>query len=108
MIKSLSGWVLAPAYDLLNVSIVNPDDEEELALTLAGKKRKLKREHFEQFAEGLGLTNKQVSGVFRRMAKNKPKAIDWIDRSFLSDNMKIAYKQLLEERYKQLGLKKQN
>ena len=27
-------WTLAPAYDLLNVAIVNPDDAEELALTL--------------------------------------------------------------------------
>ena len=40
MINSPSGWVLAPAYDLLNVAIVNPDDTEELALTLEGKKKK--------------------------------------------------------------------
>lgn len=39
LIKAAYGWTLAPAYDLLNVSIVNPDDQEELALTLAGKKK---------------------------------------------------------------------
>ena len=33
------GWGLAPAYDLLNVAIILPEDTEELALTLAGKKR---------------------------------------------------------------------
>lgn len=41
MIESPSGWILAPAYDLLNVAIVNPDDTEELALTIEGKKKKL-------------------------------------------------------------------
>ncbi len=105
MIKSPSGWVLAPAYDLLNVSIVNPDDEEELALTLVGKKKKLKREHFEQLGIGLGLTEKQIQRVFKRMVKNKSEAASWIDRSFLSDDMKMAYKEVLDAKYKHLGLK---
>lgn len=104
MIESTSGWVLSPAYDLLNVSIVNPDDAEELALSLAGKKRKLTRDNFIQFGKGLGLTDKQVEGVFKRMKKSNPKAKNWIDRSFLSEEMKIAYHQLTDDRYKQLGL----
>jgi serine/threonine-protein kinase HipA len=104
MIKSTSGWTLSPAYDLLNVSIVNPDDDEELALPLFGKKKKLKREHFLEFAKGLGLTEKQIDGTFNRMIKNKPKALKWINRSFLSKSMKKAYVDLLEARYKQLGL----
>ena len=104
MIEGPSGWILSPAYDLLNVAIIFPDDPEELALTLVGKKKKLKREHFEQLGNGLGLTPKQIKGSFNRLLKNKSKAIDWIDKSFLSENMKIAYKDLLEEKYKQLGL----
>src|SRR5690606_22335207 len=88
MIESSSGWVLSPAYDLLNVAIVFPEDTEELALTLVGKKKKLKREHFEQLAEGLGLTPKQVKGAFDRMIRNKSKALNWINRSFLSNEMK--------------------
>ncbi|TNE74832.1 type II toxin-antitoxin system HipA family toxin [bacterium] len=104
MIESTSGWVLAPAYDLLNVSIILPSDTEELALTLAGKKKKLKREHFEQWGERLGLTPKQVKGSFNRMIKNKHQALHWIKRSFLSPEMKIAYLKLLDERYAQLGL----
>ncbi|MGV3539738.1 MAG: hypothetical protein ACO1OQ_08005 [Rufibacter sp.] len=55
--------VLAPAYDLLNVAIVFPEDREELVLTLEGKKKKLKREHFERFGKGLELTGKQIQGV---------------------------------------------
>ena len=36
------GVNLSPAYDLLNVNLVNPQDDEELALTLNGKKKKIK------------------------------------------------------------------
>ena len=104
MIESPSGWVLSPAYDLLNVAIVFPEDTEELALTLSGKKNKLKQEQFEQLGKGLNLTNKQIEGAFKRMLKSLPKAMDWIHRSFLSDDMKTAYKEILEKRYKQIRL----
>lgn len=102
MIESSSGWVLAPAYDLLNASIVNPDDTEELALTLVGKKRNLKKEHFEKLGEVLKLTGKQINGAFKRILKNKSVALGWIDKSFLSDEMKIAYKEVIKKRYEQL------
>lgn len=104
MIEHPSGWVLSPAYDLLNVAIVFPEDTEELALTLAGKKKKFKREHFEHLGEEMNLTPKQIKGSFNRMVKNKTKALDLIEQSFLSDNMKTAYKKFFEERFKQLGL----
>ncbi len=99
MIKATSGWLLAPAYDLLNVAIVNTDDQEELALTLEGKKSKLKRAHFESLGKGLGLTSKQINGVFNRFYKKKSDAFKWVNTSFLSDDMKEKYKALLHERY---------
>jgi len=102
MIKSPLGWILAPAYDLLNVRIANPEDKEELALTLGGKKKKLTRAYFERFGEGLGLNPKQIQGVFKRFAKNKEKSIYWINNSFLSNRMKEAYLEILEERYQRL------
>ena len=104
MIEGSSAWMLAPAYDLLNVAIVNPEDNEELALTLEGKRRSLNREHFERFGHGLGLNEKQVRSVFKRMIKNRPKAEALIGRSFLSDTMKKKYLHLLETRYRQLDL----
>ncbi|HED38655.1 MAG TPA: type II toxin-antitoxin system HipA family toxin [Ignavibacteria bacterium] len=104
MIKSVSGWTLSPAYDLLNVAIVLPDDTEELALTLAGKKKKLKRQHFEQLGDVLGLNNKQIARTFKRFLVNKPKAMRWIEKSFLSTDMKVAYKELIEKRYRQIEL----
>lgn len=40
------GMTLSPAYDLVNTTLVNPADEEEMALTLNGKKKKLKKQDF--------------------------------------------------------------
>jgi serine/threonine-protein kinase HipA len=104
MIEKGTGWELAPAYDLLNVSIVLPEDKEELALTLSAKKRKFKRKHFEEYGYGLGLNKKQVEGVFKRMSKNRPKAIELIERSFLSKIMQAKYLELLDERFNRLDL----
>jgi serine/threonine-protein kinase HipA len=63
MIDTGGIWSLAPAYDLLNVTIVNPEDTEELALTLEGKKKKLKSENFEHLGRSLGLNDKQLKGI---------------------------------------------
>jgi serine/threonine-protein kinase HipA len=102
MIHSGETWTLAPAYDLLNVAIVNPDDTEELALTIEGKKKKLKWEHFERLGIGLGLNEKQLKGIAKRFQKNKPLAIRWVDNSFLSDEYKEKYKVVVEARYQTL------
>lgn len=96
-------WALSPAYDLLNVAIVNPVDKEELALTLEGKKKKLRRENFERLGKDLELNEKQIEGVFKRFIKNKPLAMEWIDNSFLSDEFQEKYKELLDERYSRLS-----
>lgn len=104
MIKGPSGWVLAPAYDLLNVAIIVPDDKEELALTLEGKKKKLSKENFIGLGKSLGLTEKQINSAFTRMKKNRPVAMTWVEKSFLSEGMKVAYLNILQSRYQQLEL----
>lgn len=102
MINSNETWILAPAYDLLNVAIVNPGDTEELALTIEGKKRRLKWENFEKLGTNLGLNEKQINGIAKRFQKSKPIAIQWITNSFLSEEYKEKYKTLVEERYSTL------
>ena len=102
LIKSSSGWVFSSAYDLLNVTIVNPTDKEELALTLEGKKSKLKRQHFVDFGIKSGLTPKQVEGAFKRLFTNKNKAESLIQSSFLSLEMQEKYLTVLNERFTRL------
>lgn len=103
MINTNAKWVLSPAYDLLNVLMVNPGDKEELALTLEGKKKKLRRANFERLGKVLELNEKQIENVFKRIIKNKPVAIEWIDNSFLSNDFKEKYKIILEEKYMALS-----
>ncbi len=45
---------LSPAYDLLNVNLVFPDDADELALTLNGRKSRITKADFDIFALGQG------------------------------------------------------
>jgi len=102
MIEGHSGWSLAPAYDLLNVTLVLPKDKEEMALTLSGKKKNLNGKSFINFGKNLGLTDKQILGVFSRFFKNKSEAYKWLELSFLSESLKEKYIEILEERYKKL------
>jgi serine/threonine-protein kinase HipA len=102
MIKDDDEWKLSPAYDLLNVAIVNPKDDEELALTLKGKKKKLKMDDFIKLGRELDLNEKQIQGVFKRMEENKVKGFEWIENSFLSYEMKESFKAVMTERYKVL------
>ena len=104
MIRSGEGWILAPAYDLLNVALLLPEDDEETALTLEGKKKGLSKGDFINLAKNLGLTDKQIKGVFKRFIENKPEAITLIEKSFLTDGMKTAYIKVLESRYMQLNI----
>lgn len=100
MILNNGKWTLSPAYDLLNVAIANPEDKEELALTLEGKKRKLTSAHFRNLGSTLGLNAKQINKVFERVEKFKPEAQTWIAKSFLSEEYKEKYNTLIEQRYK--------
>lgn len=104
MINLEDDWLLAPAYDLLNVSIINPKDEEELALTLEGKKKKLKPEHFLKFGTGLGLSNRQIRNIYKGFSLKKKEAFEWLDRSFLSPDYIEAYKALMDSRYNVMEL----
>ena len=89
--KAKGDYRLAPAYDLLNVHLVF-DDPEELALTLTGKKKKLKRENFVDAMLASGLDEKVIDNIFKKFIKAYPKWIDFIDISFLPDQLKDQYK----------------
>lgn len=93
------GTVLSPAYDLVATKLVNPADDEELALTLNGKKKKLTKADFIKAFTAAGLDEKQQANLFGRMEQAKEKWMELIDRSFLIRRLKKGYKELLEERF---------
>jgi serine/threonine-protein kinase HipA len=98
------GMVLSPAYDLVPTVLVNLADNEELALTLNAKKRKLKYQDFLAAYENGGLNKKVLDNTLELFTYCQPELFDCIDKSCLSDEMKMQYKNLIVSRYKQLGL----
>ena len=91
--KVPGNYVLSQAYDLLNVHLIYPEDDEELALTLDGKKKRLNRQNFERAMASSGLEDKVIANIFNKFANTAPKWFDFIDRSFLTDELKEIYKE---------------
>jgi serine/threonine-protein kinase HipA len=104
LFQQLDHWALSPAYDLLNVSLANPKDTEEMALTIEGKKRRLSRKMFERFGLGLGLNSKQIESVFGRFQKQIPVALDLCERAFLSQESKEGYLEIFRLRCAKLSI----
>ncbi len=96
------GMALSPAYDLVNTTLVNPEDQEEMALNLNGKKKKLKKRDFVFAMKAVRMDEKQQQNIFEKMKKAFPKWIELIDKSFLSDDFKERYKSILIERLNRL------
>ena len=100
--RPADSYQLAPAYDLVNVSIANPNNKEELALTLSGRKNKLKLDYFLQAAATMGLEEKVVLRLIANMNKALPKWKTLIHSSFLSEDMKKAYEDTIVKRLERL------
>ena len=96
---------LSPAYDLLNTTIII-NSKEELALPLNGKKNKLKKNDFFEYLakERLALTQKSIDQTKNQIINAVPKWNDFIQKCFLSDEMKTKYIDLLKERLNMLDL----
>lgn len=102
--KKVGEYVLAPAYDLLATKLVIPQDNEELALTLNGKKRKLKKADFDSLLKTMKVDDKAIENVYEKFRKVIPEWLTFIDSSFLPDEMKEEYKTLIQERSKNIIL----
>ncbi|WP_313305420.1 HipA domain-containing protein [Empedobacter sp.] len=95
-------YELSPAYDLLNTLLLIPDDKEESALTINGKKNRLKVEDFNQLAKSLKIPDKSVESIYKKFIKIKPKWIDFVENSFLNKDTKQAYIDTLNTRFNKL------
>lgn len=91
-------WGLTPAYDLLNVALVNPKDDEELALTLNARKKRIKKADFVKAMEASGIAPKVFDNMVAKYQKLLPKFNEAIDMSFLDAEDKEVYKQSIASR----------
>ncbi|MEL1242560.1 HipA domain-containing protein [Flavobacterium flavipallidum] len=91
-------WELSPAYDLLNVKLILPKDDDDTALLFGGKKKNFIKKYFDQFGAVLELNEKQINFVYKRLVKWLPKAVELIQISFLNNEKKSSYTALIEKR----------
>lgn len=96
------GYNLSLAYDMVAAALVVEGDDEELALNLNGRKKKLRRKDFEVSAELFKMDKKVLDK--KRMRKALPKWHMFIDISFLPEKMKLDYHAMLDRRPEQLKL----
>ncbi len=92
------GYSLTPAYDLLSTALVMPEDTEELALTLNGKKRKIRQADFKAAMLASGLTERIIVNIEKKFRKVIPKWVDTIEASFLPTEIKRMYKRQIIQR----------
>ena len=91
-------YQLSPAYDLLNVAIANPKDKEEMALSINGKKARIKLADFLKASDTMGIEQRVTLGLINGLRDAMPAWIDLINDSFLSDEMKQNYLDLISRR----------
>jgi serine/threonine-protein kinase HipA len=93
---------LAPVYDFLNSSISIKNPQEELALSLKGKKSNFRAtEIIDYYAkERLELSDKTIDVILSDMNKSISKWTELVEISFLSDVMKEKYLNLMDDRIK--------
>ncbi|MDR2586317.1 MAG: HipA domain-containing protein [Prevotellaceae bacterium] len=91
-------YMLTPAYDLVSTKLVIQHDPEEMALTLSGKKRRLRRQDFDSLLKAMKVEEKVIENVYHKFRKVVPEWLDFIDLSFLPQQMKETYKALIQSR----------
>ncbi|MBO4602035.1 MAG: HipA domain-containing protein [Salinivirgaceae bacterium] len=90
--------VLAPAYDLLNAVISNPSDDEELALNLNGKKKRIVDADFKAAFKTCGVPEIVFDRIKKKYVTLLPKFEEMIQCSFLSQEFKESYIELIHKR----------
>lgn len=104
MLLTNRGWVLAPAYDLLNVNLVLPKEQDEMALNFGGKKFNFNIKYFNRFGAGLNLNDKQMLNVYKKTSRWISPALELIELSFLNSDFKKSYKSLITTRQKMFAV----
>jgi len=98
---------LSPCYDLLNTTIELKKPVEEIALPIGGKKKNLTRSlminHFGKVKCNINV--KVIDKVLEEIDSAVPAWKDLISVSFLSEDMKEKYYDLLSSRLGIMGLK---
>ena len=91
-------YVLSAAYDLLPVNVVMPEDTEEFALAMNGKKRNLCKKDFLVFADACGIQKNAAEKMIAKVLSMKERYLLLCEESLLPDHLKQRFAALMEKR----------
>ncbi len=96
---------ISPFYDLLNTTIELKNPTDEIGLTLKGKKNNLTRQILIDYFgdERCELNDKIINKTLETIYNAKSGWIEEINNSFLSNEMKEKYIDIVESRYERLN-----
>jgi serine/threonine-protein kinase HipA len=104
MLEGLDGqFAISPCYDLVSTILVIKNENEQMALTVNGRKNKITKQDFEALGNQLSLTEKQIENVFQLFVKNLDASIWWMENSFLPKEHKSKIIKTVTKRIHQLG-----
>jgi serine/threonine-protein kinase HipA len=85
---------LSPAYDLVNVNLVFPKDQEEMALLLNGRKKNIHLRDFEALGTVLNIPEKVRTNTYKKFSSQNEAVTQLIQASFLPTAMQKTYLQI--------------
>ena len=87
-------------------ALVVKGDEEELALNINGKKRKIQRKDFDTVMSAFKLLeNRAIANMYNKFEKVISEWIEFIPLSYIPEEMKKRYIYLIKDRAVKLKLK---
>ena len=105
LLKGQDGrYLLSPAYDMVASSLVVEADDEELALTISGRKKNITHNHLMAAMQRFQINQRVFDNLFDRLRKALPAWHAFIDQSFVPTEMAERFHALIDERANRIKL----
>lgn len=91
-------YVISPAYDLLPVQVIMPEDKEDCALAINGKKTNIRKNDFFALASNLDISKEVAQKLIKQLVDKKNMLLSMCSQSLLPDYMKERFANLIEKR----------
>ncbi len=91
-------YVLSDAYDMLPVNAVLPEDNEQFALTLNGKKSNIRKKDFFVFAENSGIPKHVAEKIINNVTSLEETFLSMCDESYLPPKSNLSLKEIIKAR----------
>lgn len=91
-------YELSKAYDMLPVNVILPEDLEQMALTINGKKKNIRKKDFLEFASKCNINGKAAEKMILFICQKKEKLMEACDNSYLPEECKEKTRELIASR----------